>query len=323
MNILMQSKRLPFPPTEFLMKLLAFIGIVVILLIFIFVFLKSVPVFRHSGMALVTETGFDRQISEAFYAPAAAPVYRFGMLGLIVGTLLSTLLALIAASMLGIGAAVAICEFAPRPVAAFLLAVTRLLASIPSVVFGLIGVILVAPWVESSFVTVEMQMAYLDFFQMTGRNLLTAVIVLAFMIAPMVISLTADALYAVPLAYKETGYAFGMNHFRVILKIILPEARPGIVAGLILGAGRGIGEAIAVSMVCGGIGALPQFSHGTAAFLTPVLPLAAAIVNKSEAMSVPSVSSALFACGAILLLLGTILSLTARVFLRRFARNGG
>jgi phosphate transport system permease protein len=305
------------------MKLLALFGIVLIFFIFIFVFMKALPVITHSGIGLIVENGFDKQISEAFYAPVSAPVLHFGMIGLIMGTLLSTCLALAVAGVLGVGAAIVICELAPKPLSAFLLSVTQLLASIPSVIFGLIGVMLVAPWIESSFITVDMQIRYLDTFQMTGRNLLASVIVLSFMIVPMVIMLASDALYSVPLSHKETGYAFGMSHFRVILKIILPEARPGIVAGLILGAGRGIGEAIAVSMVCGGVGMLPLPSHGAAALLTPVLPLSAAIVNKSEAMSVPAVESALFTCGAILLLMGAILSLAARLFVSRVSRNGG
>jgi phosphate transport system permease protein len=298
---------------ESIMKFLALFGIVVILFIFVFVFMEAAPVIRNSGIGLLTRAGFDRQISEAFYAPVSDPMLTFGMAGLVAGTLLSTLLALAAAGILGVGSAIAICEYAPKKASVVLLSVVRLLASIPSVIFGLIGVMLVTPWIENTFITVDMQIEFLEFFQMTGRNLLASVLVLSFMIVPMVITLASDALASVPLELKEVGYAFGMSHFRVVMRIILPEARPGIVAGLILGAGRGIGEAIAVSMVCGGIGMLPSISHGAAAFLTPVLPLSAAIVNKSEAMSVPAVSSALFACGALLLLMGAVLSVTARV----------
>jgi phosphate transport system permease protein len=295
----------------------------VILFIFIFVFIEAAPVIRNSGMGLLTQTGFDRQISEAFYAPTDQPMLTFGMAGLAVGTLLATLMALAAAGILGVGAAIAICEYAPKRVSAILLSVVRLLASIPSVIFGLIGVMLVVSWIENTFITVDMQIEFLEFFQMTGRNLLASVLVLSFMIVPMVITLASDALSAVPMELREVGYAFGMSHFRVIMRILLPEARSGIVAGLILGAGRGIGEAIAVSMVCGGIGMLPMISHGAAALFTPVLPLSAAIVNKSEAMSVPAVSSALFACGALLLLMGAALSMAARVFTGRQTRNGG
>jgi phosphate transport system permease protein len=304
------------------MRIAAFAGVLSILFIFVFVFMKAAPVRAGSGPGLLTEADFDGRLSEAFNATADAPILSFGMLGLIVGTLLSTLLALIAAGVLSIGAAITIAGFAPRPVASVLLSVVRLMASVPSVIFGLIGAMIVVPFIESAFIMVDMQIEFLDRFQMTGRNLLSTVIVLTFMIAPTVISLSADALRSVPGIYGETGFAFGMDRFRVMWKILLPAARPGIVAGFILGAGRGIGEAIAVSMVCGGIGMIPLASNGVAALLTPVLPLAAAIINKSEAMSVPAVESALFTCGALLLIMGTLFSGTARFFVKRFSSGG-
>jgi phosphate transport system permease protein len=181
----------------------------------------------------------------------------------------------------------------------------------------------IVPLVEKAFITTEMQIEYLRFFQITGRCLLSSVVVLTFMIVPMVISLTIDALNAVPDMYRETGYAFGMSHFRVILKIVLPSARSGIIAGLILAAGRGIGEAIAVSMVCGGVGNVPDLSMGFISLFTPILTLSSAIINKSEAMSVPAVESALFACGAVLLLFGAVLSIGARLIERQLRRRAG
>jgi phosphate transport system permease protein len=280
-------------------------------------------VIKASGLALLTTGGFDRQIQDAFYASEAEPMLRFGLLGLIAGTLLTTVIALLFAAAVGIGASVVICEYAPAPVSAALISVVRLLASVPSVVFGLIGVITVVPAVEKLFVTVDRQIEYLDFFQMSGRNLLSASIVLTFMIVPTVTSLTVDAIRAVPDAHRETGYAFGMSKFRVVGKIILPGARPGITAGLVLGAGRGIGEAIAVSMVCGGIGFLPRASLGFVNFLAPTLPLASAIINKSEALGSHAVESALFACGAALLFIGALLSVGAKAVERRMRRMAG
>jgi phosphate transport system permease protein len=114
-----------------------------------------------------------------------------------------------------------------------------------------------------------------------------------------------------------------MSKFRVIFKIILPGARSGITAGIILGAGRGIGEAIAVSMVCGGIGFLPKASFGFINFLAPALPLAPAIINKSEAMGSMPVESALFTCGAILLVIGAFRSVTAKIIEKKIRRQAG
>jgi len=309
--------------SETIVRLLSFISVLIIVFIFIFVFMRAWPVIKESGAALITKTGFDKQISESFNSPQSDPMLSFGLLGLIAGTLLTTILSLIFAAFFGIGAAITIAELAPQRIKNALNAFVRLLASIPSVIFGLIGIIVVVPFVEKTFVTVDLQIEYLSRFQITGRSLLSSVVVLTFMIVPMVISLSIDALNAVPDRYRETGFAFGMSRFRVIWKIVLPGARSGIIASLILAAGRGIGEAIAVSMVCGGVGHIPDISDGLVSLLTPVLTLSAAIVNKSEAMSVASVESALFACGALLLVFGAVLSILARVIEKRLRRRLG
>ena len=317
------SKRAKDLLPEAAVKTLSAVAIVAIILIFYFVIVKAMPVIRSSGLGLFTKTGFDQQIREGFASSADDPMLTYGMLAPIVGTVFSTLIAIIAAGVLAIGAAAVICEMVPRGVAAILTAIVRLLASIPSVVFGLIGVITVVPLVEKLFITVDMQIEYLEFFQMTGRNLLSSAIVLTFMIVPTIISLSIDAIRAVPKSHREVGYSLGMSRFRVVWKIILPSARSGIVAGMILGIGRGIGEAIAVSMVCGGNAYIPNLMHGFAALLSPVLPLSSAIMNKSEAMSSPAVESALFTCGAILLLMGGVLSAMARLIEKRMRRRAG
>ncbi|MCL2812961.1 MAG: phosphate ABC transporter permease subunit PstC [Oscillospiraceae bacterium] len=302
---------------------LSALSIAVIVFIFIFIFYKAFPVIKESGLSLLTKGGFDRQIQEAFYSSESEPMLTFGLLGLISGTLITTISALVFASIIGIGAAIIICEYASRKISTVLIAVVRLLASVPSVVFGLIGIITVVPFIEKLFVNNARISEYHDYFQMSGRNLLSAIIVLTFMIVPTIVSLTADSIRTVPHAQKETGYAFGMSKFRVIFKIILPGSRSGITAGIILGAGRGIGEAIAVSMVCGGIGLLPNASFGFINFLAPTLPLAAAIVNKSETMGSMATESALFACGAILLVIGALLSIGAKLIEKRMRKQAG
>jgi len=319
----MKIKKLTDSLPKIIIYSLSAISIAIIIFIFVFVFYRASPVILESGVSLITESGFDRQISEAFYSSDSDPMLKFGFLGLIAGTLMTMLSALLFASVIGIGAAIAICEYASPKVQTVLIAVVRLLASVPSVIFGLIGIITVVPFIERLFVSSERQLAYLEYFQMTGRNLLAASTVLIFMIVPMIISLSVDAIRAVPHSYKETGYAFGMSKFRVIFKIILPGARSGITAGVILGAGRGIGEAMAVSMVCGGLGLLPRASFGFINFLAPTLPLAAAIVNKSEAMGSFAVESALFACGAVLLVIGALLSICAKTIEKRMRKQAG
>jgi phosphate transport system permease protein len=133
------------------------------------------------------------------------------------------------------------------------------------------------------------------------------------MILPIIVALSVDAINAVPKKYKEASLAMGLSHWRTIVKVIIPAASSGILAGVVLGFGRAIGEAIALSMVTGGVGNVPDPTHGFVFFLTPVLTLASAIVNKSEAISVPSIESALFACGVILLITTTLLSIFTKI----------
>ncbi|MCL1829510.1 MAG: phosphate ABC transporter permease subunit PstC [Oscillospiraceae bacterium] len=305
-----------------IIRILSLFTVIAMIFIFVFVFSKAMPVLRNSGVGLITNTGFDSQIRTAF-SSADEPMLEFGLLGLIAGTVFSTAAALVTAVVLSIGAAVAISELAHKKAAVVLTAFVRLLASVPSVIFGLVGIMTVVPFIEEHIVTVDLQIEFLDFFQMSGRNLLSSIVVLSFMIVPTIISLCISAFNTVPNERKEVGFAFGMSRFRVIWKIVIPSARSGIIAGIILGAGRGIGEAIAVSMVCGGVGNIPKLSHGFAALLTPVLPLSAAIINKSEAMSVASVESALFACGAVLLIFGALLSVGAKIVENRLRRMAG
>ena len=325
MNIMKRKAAEAIP--KYIIYFLSAISIAVIIFIFVFVFYKAAPVIGESGVKILTKGGFDSQINEAvnqaFYSPDEEPMLSFGFLGLIWGTLITTLSALLFAALMGIGAAIIICEYTSGWISSMLISVVRLLASVPSVVFGLIGIITVVPLIESLFVNVDMQIEYIEYFYMSGRNLLSAAVVLTFMIVPTVVSLSVDALNAVPHINKETGYSFGMSKFRVIYKIILPDARSGITAGVMLGAGRGIGEAIAVSMVCGGIGLLPQASFGFINFLAPTLPLAASIINKSEAMGLFAAEAALFTSAALLLTIGAVLSIGSKLVEKRMRRMAG
>ncbi len=305
------------------MRLLALCSVIIMVTVFVFVLKNALPVIKQSGWSFWTKATFDQQITNAYNAPAGEPIYEFGMFGLILGTLFSTFLALIIAIPVGIGAASVLNEYAPNWLKKPSIAVVRLLASIPSIIFGLIGLMVVVPWVEKTFVTVDMQIEFLDRFQMTGRNLLTTGIVLAIMIVPLIVSLTMDSMLGVSNSLREVGSAMGMNRWRITWKIVLPSAKSGIIAGIILATGRGIGEAIAISMVCGGIGLVPNPANGAGFLLSPVLTLASAIINKSEAISVPSIESALFACGAVLLTIGAVLSILSRIIEKAIRKKEG
>ncbi len=147
-----------------------------------------------------------------------------------------------------------------------------------------------------------------------GQALLTAVIVLTFMIMPFFVSVTSDALRAVPRSLVDGGRALGLTHWRAVTKIQLPLALPGIIAGAVLAAARAMGEAIALSMVAGALAVVPTLENGPLYFvLTPVRTMASAIVETGgEAGSVPSIQGALFALATLLLIASLLLSVAAR-----------
>jgi len=289
------------------------ISALIIVFIFLFILNRAWEIFKVNGLGFILNKGFDQQLSNAYYASAESPQWIFGALGLLIGTLTTTLGALIIAIPMGLGTAIVITELAPSWMKTFLQSVVRLLASIPSIVFGLLGLMIIVPFILNNFVNVDMQIKYINFFQLTGHSMLAGVIVLSIMITPIIIALSVDAINAVPKKFKEASLALGLSHWRTIVKVILPAAKSGIIAGIILGTGRAIGEAIALSMVSGGVGNIPNPAHGPVFFLTPVLTLASAIVNKSEAMSTPTIEAALFACGVVLLITSTTLSLLTKI----------
>lgn len=298
---------------EKLILLLTVISALMVVFIFIFIIQKSFGVFGKSGAGFVTRTGFDQQLAISVRALPEEQTWIFGAFGLLAGSLLTTIGALLIAVPMGIGTAVVISELSPVWTRKLLQSGIRLLASIPSIIFGLIGMMVVIPFIQKTFVTTELQLEYIRLFQLDGKSLLAGILVLSLMILPIIVALSVDAINAVPGKYKEASLALGLSHWRTIVKVILPSAKSGILAGSVLGMGRAMGEAIALSMVSGGVGNVPDVTHGFVFFLTPVLTLASAIVNKSEAMATPPIQSALFACGVVLLVTTTLLSIFTKI----------
>lgn len=299
--------------SEKIIALLAFLSASVILFIFMFVFKQAMGVLSASGFDFVSKAGFDQQIIHAYSSPLDPNMWHFGALGLIMGTVTTTIGAILIAVPMGVGTAIVIAELAPKSFRKIMQTVVRLLASIPSVIYGLVGLMVVVPFIQRWLITSEMQIEYINRFQISGNSMLAGIIVLSIMIVPIIIALSVDAIQAVPPTYKKNSLALGLSHWRTIVKVILPAAKSGIFAGIILAIGRAIGEAIALSMVSGGLGNIPRIQDGPVFFLTPVLTLASAIVNKSEMMSVKSIESALFACGLVLFITSMFISLGARL----------
>lgn len=172
---------------------------------------------------------------------------QFGMLPMIVGTILSTFGAMVLGLPLALGTAILLTEVAPVWVRELFQPAIELLAGIPSVVYGLFGMVVLAPLIRKIPVQGN-----------TGFGLLNASIILAIMILPTVTNIARDAIRAVPKAYKEGSLALGTTHWQTIRQVMLPAARSGIVAAVILGIGRALGETMALIMVIGNSIAMPK-----------------------------------------------------------------
>lgn len=172
---------------------------------------------------------------------------QFGLIPMIIGSILATFGAVVLGVPLSIGTAILLAEVAPPSVREIVRPAVELLAGIPSVVYGLFGMVVLAPLIR------KIQVPY-----NTGFGLLNASIVLAVMIIPTVTNIAEDALRAVPKHYKEGSLALGATHWQTISLVLLPAARSGIVAAIILGIGRALGETMAVIMVIGNSIAIPK-----------------------------------------------------------------
>ncbi|MEW6457652.1 MAG: phosphate ABC transporter permease subunit PstC [Bacillota bacterium] len=286
---------------------------ILVFFVMFFVVSRAIPVLEVNGWAFATTGGWDEQFVRSWVGGASDPAWQFGALPLITGTLYTTVGALLIAVPLGLGCAIFLAEMCPVRMRKPLESVVRLLAAIPSVVYGLVGLIVVVPFIANTFIDDELGLRMIEVCAMDGTSLLAGMIVLSMMIAPIFIALSSDALRAVPRRYKEASYALGVSQWRTIVKIMLPIARKGILAGAILATGRAIGEAIALSMVTGSVAHIPSPSHGLVFFLEPMRTLASTIVDNAEGMGMPTLESALFACASFLLFSSVLLSLFARV----------
>ncbi|MFZ5899577.1 MAG: phosphate ABC transporter permease subunit PstC [Bacillota bacterium] len=303
----------------FLFTLLS--GILIFFVMF-FVLNKGWPVLQANGLGFVFAAGWDQDFQAAWLASADAPQWQFGALPLIAGTVYTTLGALCVAVPLGLGCAIFLTEMCPLWLRKPLESTVRLLAAIPSVIFGLIGLLVVVPFIATHFISNELALKMINICALDGTSLLAGVIVLSMMISPIFIALASDALRAVPQRYKEAAFALGVTHWRTIVKVLIPAARKGILAGAILATGRAIGEAIALSMVTGSVAHLPSPTHGLVFFLEPVRTLASTIVDNGEGMGAVTCESALFACGSLLLISCLLLNLCARFVMGATGKGG-
>ena len=185
----------------------------------------------------------------------------------------------------------------------------RLLAAVPSVIYGLIGVLVIVPFVGNHLISEERKESVAFVVQLTGSSLIVAVLILTVMITPIMIAIIVDALRSVPRSWTEGAAALGVNRWRVMWTVSVRAVRPAIIAAAVLATARALGEAIMLSMVSGSVGFAPNPLDGLTFFLEPTRPLAATIVDNADGLSVEPFGETLYAFAAVLLVSAMFLSL--------------
>ncbi|HKR99959.1 MAG TPA: ABC transporter permease subunit, partial [Candidatus Dormibacteraeota bacterium] len=202
-----------------------------------------------------------------------------------------------------------IIEFAPSSVRQVLQPVIRLLASVPSVIYGLIGVLVLVPFISNHLISQHEKQSVSYVISLNGYSLLAAVLILTVMISPIMISIFCDGLRAVPRQWIEASLGLGVNRWRTFWKIAVRTARPALVAGTVLATARALGEAVMLAMVSGSVGFTPNPADGLIFLFEPSRPLAATIISNSEELSSPPMKHTLYAIAAVLLFSAAMLSL--------------
>jgi ABC-type phosphate transport system permease subunit len=291
----------------------------------LFVFLKAWPSFSHNGLAWFGPGGnVDQQLTDIFNSPANNFNYTLHAWPLIYATALITFISVCVGLVFSVLSAMFIVEFAPNGLRRILEPVVRLLAAVPSVIYGLIGILVVVPWIADTFISPGRKDSVAYVIQLDGTSILVAILILTVMITPIMIAIIVDALRAVPKAWTEGAAALGVNRWRALWTVSVRAARPAIVAAAVLATARALGEAIMLSMVSGSVGFAPNPLDGTTFLFEPARPLAATIVDNAEGLSVKPFGQTLYAFAAVLLVSSAFLSFGgwyARRSLRKYLPN--
>jgi ABC-type phosphate transport system permease subunit len=299
--------------------------VAVMVAMIVFVLHEAWPSFAHNGLAWFGGGGdVDDQIQAIFTSGDLRqhPVYAFHAWPLLWSTLLITGMAVAIAFVGALLVAVFVVEFAPGWMRATLEPVVRLLASVPSVIFGLLGVLVVVPFVGNHVISEHDKASVAYIIPLSGYSLMAAVVILAVMIAPIMIAVFVDGLRAVPRGWLEGSFALGINSWRTFWKIGVRTARPVLVAGTVLGTARALGEAIMLAMVSGSVGFAPNPADGAIFLFEPSRPLAATILRNSDELTSPPMRHTLFAIAAVLLFSAAALSFTGWAIKQPIKRYG-
>jgi phosphate transport system permease protein len=305
-------------------------GVVFVLLAMLaFVIKEAWPSFAHNGLHWFGTGGnVDTEIESIFTSGNLdqAPQFLFHAWPLIWSTILTTVGAVVISFVCSLFVAVFMVEFAPRALKLTLEPVIRLLASVPSVIYGLIGVVVVVPFIGNHLITESEKASVTPVIQLSGPSLLAAVVILTIMISPIMIAIFAEGLRSVPRGWLEGSLALGVNRWRTFWKIAVLTARPALIAGTVLATARAVGESVMLSMVSGSVGFAPNPADGLIFLFEPSRGLAPTILHNTDELSSPPMKHTLFAIAAVLLVSSVALSLfgwATKQPMKRYFNVGG
>lgn len=297
-RVIHRSGLRPFKPKVFscdgamfwVTALMALVAVGSMVTIVVYIIHESLPILNEQGRSFFT--GRDWYVGETY-----------GALPMVYGSFMVTGLALALVLPFALGSAVFTAEFLSRRVRLLVKSAMELLAGVPGIIYGLIGIAVLAPWVRDTFGIVD------------GNTIATAAILLAVMILPTIMTLSEDALRAVPGEYRDTALSLGLTKVETVFRVVFPYALPGIAGAVFLGMGRAMGETVAVMLVIGGIDRIPHpwfnlFSSGQS--IPSKLGREAA-----EALGYGLHWSALMGLGLVLFLMVMSFTLAGNLFLRR------
>jgi phosphate ABC transporter permease protein PstC len=298
---------------ELMLGALVCVVVGLLLAMVVFVLHEAWPSFQHNGVGWFGAGGsVDNQIQAIFTSGdlKKTPVYLFHAWPLIWATLVITVLSVAIAFICALFIAVFTVEFAPDWLRRVLEPVIRLLASVPSVIYGLLGVLVVVPFIGNHLVTQHEKASVSYIVSLSGYSVLAAVLILTVMIAPIMIAVFSEGLRAVPRGWLEGSLALGVNRWRTFWKVGVRTARPALVAGTVLATARALGEAVMIGMVSGGVGFAPNPADGPIFFFEPSRTLASTIISSDSELTSPPMKHTLYAIAAVLLFSAAMLSFT-------------
>ncbi|PYP14020.1 MAG: phosphate ABC transporter permease subunit PstC, partial [Gemmatimonadetes bacterium] len=269
-------------------------------------FVRALPALRRFGPSFLWTSTWD-PVAEIY---GAAPM--------IVGTLLSSVVALLIAVPLALSVAIFLTEFAPRWLRQPVAFLVELLAAIPSVVYGVWGIFVLIPFLRTVVVPpLRAVLGWTPFFHgvFYGNSLFAGGVILAIMIVPYIAAVSREVLLAVPGSQREAALAMGATRWEAVRSAVLPYGRAGLIGAIILGLGRALGETMAVTMVIGN-----RHDIGVS-LLQPAYTMAAAIANEFSEATTSTYLSALFEVGLILFVVTVAVNAIARILIWRVARG--